>query len=556
MGWFIIVLAVLVVAAIMFGATKLPALGRVAAILSLMVLLLGLVLSSVRYVGENELGVVVKKAFGGALPQGKIIATSGEMGPQAEILSPGWHFGYWPGFYEVETSPVLEIKAGEVGLVETSDGDPLPPGEIYAPEWTPATFQQMQDATYFLSAGKGYKGPQASVLTPGKYRLNPKLYRITMAKVTNIPVANVGVVKANVGSLPAAPPVPAPDDKAAPTRLVNKGERGIWKTHLEPQEYYLHTNAYEITMISTKANVVNFTKAAGGVGTGQGGTTSNSMGVLSQADERAITVRSSDGFTFPVDVRVEYQVEPANAPLLVSTLRDDKDSLHNVLSSAVRAIFRNSAESVRALDYVQQRSHQETQALEALKKEMVKYGVTINAVRIGDVGDEQSLGTLLKTQTDREIAKQEQLTFQEQQRSAEQKKALTRTTQESEEEKRLATAKYEVKIADETKARRITEAGAEAEAIRIKAEAQAKAFDAIARSIGPSNAAALEMLKTVGERNITITPRVFIGGGGAGGGGGVALVGTMLDYLTSRDDPAAPARPEAPATPVRPPSKP
>ena len=528
MGWLILVLAVVAVAGIMVGASKMPALGRAAGVLCILIIVGAVLLSSVRYVGEGELGVVVKKAFGSPLPPGQIIATSGEMGPQAFILSPGWHSGYWPGIYDVETSPVLEIKSGELGLVEASDGTPLPTGEIYAPEWPQASFQQMQDASYFLSAGKGYKGPQASVLTPGKYRLNPKLFKVKMMPVTNIPVASVGVVKANVGTLPAAP------DKATLDRLVNKGERGIWRTHLEPQEYYLNPSAYEVTMISTKANVLQFTKLIA----------SNSA---TMGDERAITVRSADGFTFPVDVRVEYQIEPSNAPLLVSTLKDDKESLHTVLSSAVRAIFRNSAENVKALDYVQQRSHQETQALDALKKEMTKYGVTVNAVRIGDVGDEQTLGTLLKTQTDREIAKQEQMTFQEQQRTAEQKKALSRTTQEAEEEKRLATAKYEVKIADETKAKRITEANAEAESIRIKAEAQAKAFTAIATAIGPTNAAMIEMLKIIGEKDITITPRVYVGGGAGAEGRGstAALLGTMLDSMTSSEKPTTPPAPEA-----------
>jgi len=544
MGIALFLIALFVAVMLLAALPKMPdPLKRPAALLALLLVAAGVGATPVVYVGESELGVVAKTALGRALPPDKIIATNGEMGPQAKVLSPGWHWGYFPFIFKVETFPVTRIEPGEIGILSAADGKPLPPGEIYAPEWAAGTMADMIDAEKFLSTMGGFRGPQSTVLTPGSYRLNPKLFKVTMAKVTNIAPAMVGVVKSNVGTLPAAL------ERGTTDRLVNRGERGIWRDHLKPQEYYLNTNAYEVTLISTKANVVNFTRAATGVGTGQG---SNSMGALSQADERAITVRSADGFTFPVDVRVEYQIDPANAPLLVSTLKDDKDSLHNVLSSAVRAIFRNSAEGVKALDYVQQRSHQEGQSLEALKKEMVKYGVAINAVRIGDVGDAESLGALLKTQTDREIAKQEQMTFQEQQRSAEQKKALSRTVQESEEEKRLATAKYEVKIADENKAKKITEASGEAEAIRIKALAQAEAFTAIALAIGPTNAATMEMLKLVGERNINITPRVFVAAGGGGAGGAAsagALIGTMLDALTSREDaPQAPPPGAAPTT--------
>ena len=262
-------------------------------------------------------------------------------------------------------------------------------------------------------------------------------------------------------------------------------------------------------------------------------------------EENEIEVRSSDGFTFPVDVRIEYRIRSEDAPFVVATLGDDQEKMHDVLNSAVRAIFRNNAERVKAIDYVQQRSQQESQSLSMLKDEMAKVGVTIEAVRIGDVGNEATLGSLLKTQTDREIALQEQAMFQEQQRAAEQKKALTRTEQEAVEERRLATAKYEVQIAEQAKERRIIEATAEAEAIRIRAEAQAEAYRVVAMQIGPGNAALLELLKIVGESGINITPRVMVAGSNsartnAQSAETTALIGTMLDSMLSREDlPAA-----------------
>jgi hypothetical protein len=60
-----------------------------------------------------------------------------------------------------------------------------------------------------------------------------------------------------------------------------------------------------------------------------------------------------------------------------------------------------------------------------LKAELAQHGVTVLEISIGDVGDEQSLGVLLKTQMDREIALQQQETFEEQQRAAEKQKDLT-----------------------------------------------------------------------------------------------------------------------------------
>jgi regulator of protease activity HflC (stomatin/prohibitin superfamily) len=306
--------------------------------------------------------------------------------------------------------------------------------------------------------------------------------------------------------------------------LVDRGQRGIWRVPLLEGQYYLNTDAYEVTIISTRKKIVHYTMR-GGSGSGVD-------------DEREIIVRTSDGFTFPVDVRIEFEIQPQDAPLLVATVGDDSEGLRSVMTSAVRAIFRNNAEGVKALDYVQQRSHQESQSLKMLQGEMGKIGVTITGVRIGDVGDEKTLGSLLKTQTDREIALQEQETFREQQRAAEQRKLLTKTEQEAEEEKRLATASYEVQIAEQRQKQRVIQAEAEAQAIQIQAEAQANAYQLIANQIGSSNAALIELLKIVGERGISITPRVMVvGQGGAGGqndGQTTALIGTMLDTMVDR----------------------
>ena len=253
------------------------------------------------------------------------------------------------------------------------------------------------------------------------------------------------------------------------------------------------------------------------------------------SDGREIEVRTSDGFTFPVDVRVEFQIRPLDAAQVVAEFGGDDSKLQQYLASVVRAIFRNNAENVKALDYVQQRSQQEAASTGTIREAMGKVGVSVNAVRIGQIGDEASLGELLKTQTDREIALQEQMTFQEQQRAAEQQKALSRTQQEADEESNLATATYGVKIAEQAKEKRLIEASAEAEAIRIKAEAQAEQFRKLAMEIGKQNAALLELLQIIGEGNIEITPRVMVVGDTQGSTGETtALIGTMLDSMVHR----------------------
>ena len=517
-----VVLAGLIIA----GAAQLRSLQlRIAAIVvAAGVLFIFFTLASFRYVNENKIGVVSKNIGWTSLPPGKIIATEGEKGPQAEILPPGWHAGYWPFIYDIEMLPVEEIETGTVGMLTAADGLPLPPSSTYAPAWKPGTENDMQKAQYFLTDGGGYKGPQTTVLTPGKYRFNPKLFKLERAPVLTIKKAEVGVVKSNVGD----PPTPGTGEEAEGTRkLVEKGHRGIWRNPLIPDQYYeySHTKAYEVTIISTKKHIVRYTARQA---QRDGG-----------AEESEIIVRTKDGFTFPVDVRIEYEIHPADAPLLVATVGDDQDGLRAVMNSAVRAIFRNNAEGVKALDYVQQRSHQESQSKSMLLDEMSRIGVSITGVRIGDVGDEKTLGNLLKTQTDREIALQEQATFQEQQRAAEQEKNLTKTKQEAKEEMRLATARYEVQIAEQEREKQIIAAEAEAKAVEIRAAAQAEAYKKIAEQIGSGNAALIEVLKIVGDEKISITPRVMVSGGQGPTANGetTALIGTMLDTMVDRSPP-------------------
>jgi hypothetical protein len=163
MGGVVILMGLALAVVIVTASTKfLDRTVRSAAVfVALIVFLASIALSSVRYVDDDQVGIVVKNALGPKLPSSKIIATEGEMGPQAAALPPGWHFWYWPVIYDVEKDYVINIEDGQVGLLTTTDGQPLPPGDIYAPEWSQEAFKGMLDAEYFLAEGGGNKGPQA-----------------------------------------------------------------------------------------------------------------------------------------------------------------------------------------------------------------------------------------------------------------------------------------------------------------------------------------------------------------------------------------------------------
>lgn len=485
--------------------TKLTGIGVFLFIILIIVLILAL--SSTVYIAGDEVGIVQKKLLGRKLPPGRILAVNGENGIQADMLMPGWHFWKFPWMYKIDKKKDLQIKDGMVGMITAKDGKSLPPDTVYAPEWENP--DKMIDAKHFLTEGNGYKGPQLTVLKPGNYKINTALFDITMTSVLNVQVGQAAVIKSNVG-----------ERVETEDRLVPVGSRGVWNKALTEGKYYYNTEAYEVIPINIRQVKVSYTSE---METGE-----RTKG----QPTKPITVRSQDGFTFPVDVRVTYQIDPENAPRVVAKIGDDDLILDKVVTPRVRAIFRNNAEKVKALDYVQSRTVQEKQSLQMLTEDLAEYGITMLEVSIGEVGDEQSLGTLLKTLTDREIALQEQTTLEEQQRAAEKEKALMRTVQEAEEEKRLATAMYGVKVADEEKKKVIIAAEAEAEQIALVAEAKAQAYRMISEVVGPQNAALLEIMKMVATDNIQITPDVMVSGNGSTA---EALMGTMLKGMLDKE---------------------
>src|SRR5262245_52036397 len=112
-----------------------------------------LVVSSTWVIREYESGLVIKK-FGVALPAGRLIALQGEAGYQADLLSPGWHFGLWSWKYRVVKVPMLTVRPGEIALVVAADGEAIPSERILAREVDSDDFQ---NARAFLENG-GEKG--------------------------------------------------------------------------------------------------------------------------------------------------------------------------------------------------------------------------------------------------------------------------------------------------------------------------------------------------------------------------------------------------------------
>jgi uncharacterized membrane protein YqiK len=150
-------------------------------------------------VGAREIAIKERRYFGRRMPPGRVVATEGEVGIQAEVLKPGLHLIRFPFEKVVRKVPLIEIGADELGIVEAIDGEPMLPGRIFALDRAQNAHNNFQDPIAFIKQG-GVKGIQLRTLPPGLWPIHPYLFRVSVAKTTVIPQGKVGVIIAADGA--------------------------------------------------------------------------------------------------------------------------------------------------------------------------------------------------------------------------------------------------------------------------------------------------------------------------------------------------------------------
>ena len=133
----------------------------------LAVLVVFILLTGIRYIPNNRIGIIEKRwSAKGSLKKG-FIALNGEAGFQPHVLRGGLHY-LFPIQYRVHIEPLVTITQGKVGYVFTRDGVPLPATQTLASNVTANDFQ---DVAAFLRNG-GQRGPQRQILREGTYAIN------------------------------------------------------------------------------------------------------------------------------------------------------------------------------------------------------------------------------------------------------------------------------------------------------------------------------------------------------------------------------------------------
>ena len=182
----------------------------------------------------------------------------GEVGIQADVLRPGFYWKF-PVIWGVKKDEVVVVSPGQIGLIKSVDGQPLPVGKLLGDEVDCDSFQ---DAKKFLSNG-GFRGPQIDLLRPGTYRINTLAFSLEVVGATLIPESHLGIVVAQGGiPLPSgyiiAPRPVGPDGQPIVDpgifqdgqRFINSsGYRGPQLDTLQPGIYYINPNLFGVKII-------------------------------------------------------------------------------------------------------------------------------------------------------------------------------------------------------------------------------------------------------------------------------------------------------------------
>ncbi|MCI4368350.1 MAG: hypothetical protein L3K09_02130 [Thermoplasmata archaeon] len=514
----------------------------------------------------------------------KFLDGGGYKGPQVAILRPGKYRINTIAF-NIKMWTAAHINSEQVGVLTAQDGQPLPSRFIVAPQPTLVPTKErpnarqhnyFQDGQAFLDSG-GFRGPQLDTLQPGRYYVNPLLFNVDVKSVADVPPGFVAVLRSNVGEeldRPDAKPVPVTDSpnfdqtvtSSVETLLTpDRGRRGIWQTPVAPGKYNLNPIAFTAYMVPTSAIMVDWASSDRPTSPEMSRPSTipskdtSSYPYLDTQTTRGesffrfsqLKVTSKDGFQLEVDVRMVIRILPDNAAFIIARFGSVFNLIQQIVHPLIDSSFRNNAGEKKALEFVQSRTQLQVEALEKARTEFAKYMVEAQNLLISYIAVDE---TLLKTQTEKEIAIQQQAQYQQQALAEEQRIAVQEKTARANMQPQVVQAVLQVEI-NENNAKALVKqaegvrdstrlrADGDGAAIRTVGQAQADAYNAQAIVIGPERVALVKVMEQVRDGGVRITPDTYVSTGADSSGGANTLFTAYLATLMAKgSSPASPTK--------------
>ncbi|MBK6936108.1 MAG: flotillin family protein [Chitinophagaceae bacterium] len=516
-------------------------------------------------VPEDRIGLVTKKfvLFGKQeLPEGRIIASHGEAGYQAQTLPPGVYFWKWIWQYSITFQPFTIVPTGKIGLVLARDGAELETGRILGRKVDCDSFQ---DAAAFLANG-GRKGRQTAIIAPGSYRINTFLFDVEMTDMMTIPDNAVGIVTTLEGK-------PLEEGQIAgkiieghnkfqdvDMFLHSEGYKGLQEQVILAGSYFINPWFAMIEMVKMTeiaighvGVVISYVGAEGVdlsgvefkhgniVSKGYKGVWAEPLGpgkypinpyimkvelvpttnlVLNWASARSeshqldknlstITVRSKDGFPFNLDVSQIIHIPTTEAPKVIARFGNMNNLVSQVLEPTIGNYFRNSAQDSDVIAFLGTRKERQQSAKDHIGKVLEQYNVYGVDTLIGDIVPPESL---MKTLTDRKLAEEQKITYDTEKKAQETRQTLEKETAIAEMQKEIVKADQGVLIAERIADASVKKATGDANSVRLQANAEGDRLKLLAtgeaektRLLAKAEAEKIELLAKANAEQISLT---------------------------------------------------
>jgi uncharacterized membrane protein YqiK len=491
----------------------------------------------------------VEACDGKPLPSGRIVArevacdsfqdarafltNDGERGPQMAVIPPGT-YRINSLLFTVNLADAIVVPPGKIGVIEARDGKPLSAGRVIARQ---AECNSFQDASAFIACG-GERGPQASVIAPGTYRINPFMFVVQLADAVDIEDNKVGIVTTREGAALSAGEIAGPvvDGhsmfQSPQVFIEGKGYKGLQEQVLLAGRYFINPRFATVETVDMTevpiAHVGVVIAYVGREGRDVTGDTFKHGNLVSKGEKgvwiepldpgkypinpythkvtnvptanvvlnwatgkteahqldknlSTITVRSADGFKFNLDVSQIIHIPRNDAPKVIARFGDMAALVTQVLEPTIGNYFRNAAQGSDIIDFLKNRSVRQGEARQAISAALTEYNVGAVDTLIGDIVPPDEL---MKTLTDRKIAEQERVTFDTQRQAQVVRQQLEQATALAVTQAKVVDAERQVAIAEFNAQASVKSAEGQAQAKKINADADAT----VVRTVGDADA--------------------------------------------------------------------
>jgi regulator of protease activity HflC (stomatin/prohibitin superfamily) len=270
-------------------------------------------------------------------------AQEGEIGMREEMLGPGRHF-FCPIWWERKLVDDLVVKPGEVAIVTSKLGDPLPEGQF------------LVDGDIEGSNRARHQGVLRKVYGPGRYRVNTYGFEFRIVKEqidqvglqekhsgwVEIPSGYVGVL-----TLLAANP-------------LQQRQAGIQDNVMPPGIYFINPREAQVDIVGigyweTSIEVDQQMDAAGKA-------VVDESGEPLAMPKSGIGFPSSDAFHIQIDFTAVWGVMPEEAPELVRTFGTIEQAEQKVVIPQSESICRNNGSRMGAVQLLVGETRQQFQS--------------------------------------------------------------------------------------------------------------------------------------------------------------------------------------------------